>query len=81
MPSLLQRLARLTPYLRSGRKGLIGAGLGALVGAATEPVIPALMKPLLDQGFGERSWPLWLVPLVVIGLYMPIFDMAGTVGG
>jgi subfamily B ATP-binding cassette protein MsbA len=69
MPTLLQRLARLKPYLRSGRRGLIGAGLGALLGAATEPVIPALMKPLLDQGFGERSWPLWLVPVVIIGLF------------
>ena len=69
MPSLLQRLARLKPYLRSGRRGLLIAGLGALVGAATEPVIPALMQPLLDQGFGQRSWPLWWVPVVVIGLF------------
>jgi ATP-binding cassette, subfamily B, bacterial MsbA len=69
MPSLLQRLARLNPYLRSGRRGLIGAGLGAAVGAATEPVIPALMQPLLDQGFGSRTWPLWLVPVIIIGLF------------
>ena len=68
MPTLLQRLARLTPYLRPGRRGLIGARLGALVGAATEPVIPALMQPMLDQGFSQRSWPLWLVPVVGIGL-------------
>ena len=69
MPSLLQRLARLNPYLRSGRRGLIGAGLGAAVGAATEPVIPALMQPLLDQGFGSRTWPLWMVPVIIIGLF------------
>ena len=69
MPTLLQRLARLAPYLRSGRAGLVGAGLGALVGAATEPAIPALMKPLLDQGFGARGLPLWLVPVVIIGLF------------
>ncbi|GAB4119540.1 MAG: lipid A export permease/ATP-binding protein MsbA [Rubrivivax sp.] len=69
MPTLLKRLARLAPYLRPGRRGLIGAALGAAVGAATEPVIPALMQRLLDQGFGERSWPLWIVPLVVVGLF------------
>jgi subfamily B ATP-binding cassette protein MsbA len=70
MPSLSQRLARLRPYLRPGRRGLIGAGLGALVGAATEPMIPALLKPLLDQGFtpGPRL-PLWWVPAVMIGLF------------
>ena len=70
MPSLAQRLARLRPYLRPGRRGLIGAGLGALVGAATEPAIPALLKPLLDEGFGaERSWPLWWVPVLIVGLF------------
>ena len=69
MPTLLQRLSRLSPYLRPGRRGLIWAGLGAAVGAATEPVIPALMQPLLDEGFGTRTWPLWLVPLVIVGLF------------
>jgi subfamily B ATP-binding cassette protein MsbA len=76
MPTLLQRLARLAPYLRSGRVGLVGAGLGAIVGAATEPVIPALMKPLLDKGFGAGGLPLWLVPLVIIG----IFALRGVAG-
>ena len=66
----LQRLARLRPYLRPGRRGLIGAALGALVGAATEPAIPALLKPLLDEGFGaDRTWPLWWVPVLIVGLF------------
>ena len=70
MPTLAQRLARLRPYLRPGRRGLVGAGLGALVGAATEPAIPALLKPLLDEGFGpERDWPLWWVPMLIVGLF------------
>ncbi len=70
MPSLLPRLARLRPYLRPGRRGLIGAALGALAGAATEPAIPALLKPLLDEGFGaDRTWPLWWVPVLIVGLF------------
>lgn len=70
MPNLLQRLARLVPYLRSSRAGLVAAALGAVVGAATEPAIPALMKPLLDQGFAGRSLPLWVIPVAIIGLFV-----------
>lgn len=67
--TLPQRLARLRPYLRSGRAGLIGAALGSLVAAATEPAIPALLQPLLDRGFGGPGLPLWLVPLVIVALF------------
>ena len=69
MPGLFQRFKRLAPYLHRGRMGLVAAVLGALVGAATEPAIPALMKPLLDEGFSAGQLPLWLVPLVIIGLF------------
>ena len=70
MPSLLQRLARITPYFRNSRPGLALGLLAAAVAAATEPVIPALLQPLLDSGFGARSFPLWWVPVVIIGLYL-----------
>jgi ATP-binding cassette, subfamily B, bacterial MsbA len=69
MPTLLQRFARLSPYLRSGRRGLVGAGLAALVGALTEPMVPALLQPLLDDGFTAGKLPLWLIPLAIIGLF------------
>jgi subfamily B ATP-binding cassette protein MsbA len=69
MPSLLQRFARLAPYLKTGRLGLVAAVLGAMVGAATEPLIPALMQPLLDQGFTGRQLPLWMVPAAIVGLF------------
>ncbi|MEP7282680.1 MAG: lipid ABC transporter permease/ATP-binding protein, partial [Rubrivivax sp.] len=75
-PTLLQRLERLTPYLRHGRIGLVAAVAGAVVGAATEPAVPALMKPLLDQGFGGSGLPLWLVPVAIIGL----FTLRGVAG-
>jgi subfamily B ATP-binding cassette protein MsbA len=78
MPTLLQRFARLAPYLRSGGRGLAGAVLGAMVGAATEPMIPALMQPLLDQGFGGRRLPLWLIPVAIIALFL-VRGVAGFV--
>jgi subfamily B ATP-binding cassette protein MsbA len=37
--------------------------------AATEPMIPAMMKPLLDSGFKSGQLPLWIVPLAIIGLF------------
>jgi subfamily B ATP-binding cassette protein MsbA len=43
--------------------------LSAIVGAATEPMIPALLKPLLDQGFQQRSLELWTVPVVLLALF------------
>lgn len=42
----------------------------ALAGAV-EPVIPALFKKLIDSGFqGELDYPIWLVPPIIIGLFL-----------
>ena len=69
MPTLLQRFARLLPYIRTSRAGLLAALAGALVTAITEPLIPALMNRLLDQGFAKNDLPLWTVPAAIIGLF------------
>ena len=37
--------------------------------ALTEPLIPALFQPLLDNGFTQNKLPLWSIPLVVVGLF------------
>ncbi|MGL6112123.1 MAG: lipid A export permease/ATP-binding protein MsbA [Rubrivivax sp.] len=66
----MQRSARLAPYFKSGKRGLVVAIAGSLITAASEPVLPALMKPLLDQGFGQADIALWLVPVVIIGLFV-----------
>ena len=66
---MLQRFARVGPYFRSGKAAIAAAGLAALVGAATEPLIPALMQPLLDKGFAGQGLPLWVIPLVIVGLF------------
>ena len=50
-------------------------------GAAVEPVIPALFKKLIDSGFKEGlNYPLWLVPIVIIGLFLGrgLFNFAGN---
>ncbi len=78
MAPITQRLARIVPYLKSGRRALALAGLGAVVGASTEPMIPALLQPLLDQGFTARSLPLWSIPLALIALFF-VRGLAGFV--
>jgi ATP-binding cassette, subfamily B, bacterial MsbA len=64
-----ERLSRIAPYFAHTRLAFSLVVLGALVVALTEPVIPALMKPLLDSGFQAGSLPLWAVPAAVIGLF------------
>ena len=43
--------------------------VGIFVGAATEPAIPALMKPLLDSGFDRGTLALWKIPVVLLLLF------------
>jgi ATP-binding cassette, subfamily B, bacterial MsbA len=69
MPTLLQRLKRLLPYLKDSRAGLLIAFAGAAVTAATEPAIPWLLGQLLDKGFTSQQIPLWAVPVAIIGLF------------
>ncbi|HEY6135295.1 MAG TPA: lipid A export permease/ATP-binding protein MsbA [Rubrivivax sp.] len=69
MPTLLQRFARIAPYFRQSRVGVFGAAAAAVVSAATEPLIPALMQPLLDKGFAGRGLPLWAIPAAIILLF------------
>ena len=68
-PSIRQRLVRLKPYFVRQR-GVWALAIGAtLVAALTEPLIPALFQPLLDNGFTDNKLALWSIPLVVIGLF------------
>jgi ATP-binding cassette, subfamily B, bacterial MsbA len=74
----LRRLGRVWPYFRTARAGILLAFLGSLVGALTEPAIPALLQLLLDEGFVDRKFPLWMVPVSLIGLFA-IRGVAGFV--
>ena len=64
-----QALNRLIGYLRLHTRLIVGSLLAMALVAASETSIPALMKPLLDDGFsGKMNDHLWLVPLFLVGL-------------
>jgi subfamily B ATP-binding cassette protein MsbA len=67
--SYLRRMRRLWPYFGKQQGTWVLAILATVAAAATEPLIPALFKPLLDEGFAENSLPLWMVPTAVIGIF------------
>ncbi len=66
---LFTRLARLLPYFRGSGWSVPALLIATVVVALTEPVIPALMKPLLDHGFQGGTLYLWLVPVALLGLF------------
>ena len=68
--SFLQRMRRLWPFFGQQRAVWFLAITATVVAACTEPLIPALFKPLLDEGFSEKSLPLWWVPIAVIGIFL-----------
>ena len=67
--SIRSRMLKLAPYF-ARQRGVWALAIGAtVVAAATEPLIPALFKPLLDEGFTGKGLPLWFIPVAVIGLF------------
>ena len=67
--TLTQRLRRLAPFLAGTHRFIVLMVAASALAALTEPVIPALMKPLLDQGFQGGSIALWQVPAALMGLF------------
>ncbi|WVH09057.1 MAG: Lipid A export permease/ATP-binding protein MsbA [Fluviibacter phosphoraccumulans EoVTN8] len=76
-PETLILYRRLLGYTRAYYKALAAGMVLAALSAAIEPLLPALMKPMLDDGFkfGEQSPLLWL-PFAVVG----IFFLRGALG-
>jgi subfamily B ATP-binding cassette protein MsbA len=70
MSPIQQRAARLAPYFKDGRAAWGVAVLASVLMAATEPLTAWLMGPLIDKGFHQRDFPLWWIPLVIIGLFL-----------
>lgn len=67
--SLWQRLLRVAPWFAGHPGAMTLAIVGILIGSATEPAIPALMKPLLDSGFQAGRFALWQIPVVLLLLF------------
>ncbi|HEY5632150.1 MAG TPA: lipid A export permease/ATP-binding protein MsbA [Burkholderiaceae bacterium] len=62
---------RLVGYARPYLRGLGWALVAMVVAAATEPMFPALMKTLLDDGFaGRGEIAIWFVPAAIIAIFV-----------
>lgn len=73
----LSHLARLRPYYGPSRGWWLIAVVATALAAATEPMIPALLKALLDKGFKNAGQvALWQVP----ALLLLVFGMRAAAG-
>lgn len=68
-PPLMRRLARLMAWFGGSRRWWALGFFTALIAALTEPLMPALVKPLLDRGFTRGQLALWIVPVCMILLF------------
>ena len=68
-PHFLQRLLTCIRLFKYPRYGWVTAVVCMVLVALCEPMVPALLQPLLDKGFQQNSFPIWLVPFALIGLF------------
>lgn len=63
-------VVRLWGFIRPHQGGLFLSILFFILASATEPLVPALLKTVLDKGFSKQtSLPLWTIPAALIGLF------------
>ncbi len=67
--SVLRRFWRVWPYFSKSRRAWTVAILATIAASATEPFIPALLKPVLDRGFQNGKLDLWQVPAALMLLF------------
>lgn len=73
---MLDRLRRLAPYAQGHGGYFVLMLVAVIVVALSEPLIPALMQPLLDKGFSAGSLELWKIPVALVG----VFTVRGAAG-
>ena len=62
---------RLLTYVRPYWRVLVAGLIATSLAAATEPLFPALLKPLLDNGFANQTgYPPLTVALMIIGIFL-----------
>ena len=67
--SLIRRLKRCWGHFKSPYYAWVSAILGVLVVSICEPLVPALLQPLLDKGFVSGGLQVWMVPVALIGIF------------
>lgn len=70
---------RLGQFVHPHRWGAVLTVVAFIGLAATEPAIPKLIHYAFGDGFTKDAFPLWMVPVVLIGLYFVrgLFGFAG----
>jgi len=68
-PQFLSRLIRCGLYFIYPTYAWVTAVICMTLVALCEPMVPALLQPLLDKGFQQDGFPVWLVPVALIGLF------------
>lgn len=68
--SLIQRLVIISSYFRGSHWIATCVVLAITVLALTEPVVPAMLKSLLDRGFSSDGIPIWVVAASILGLFL-----------
>jgi subfamily B ATP-binding cassette protein MsbA len=68
-PLIRYRLRRAFSHFTQPISAWVISLLCIVIVSASEPLIPALLKPLLDKGFAQTDFPVWQVPIALIGLF------------
>ncbi len=69
LPDLSHRLRRVYRYFLQPITAWWITLVSMVVVALTEPMIPALLKPLLDSGFQQSQLDIWRVPAALLTLF------------
>ena len=66
---VLARLAKIGRHFSRPGWAWVVAVVATITMSLTEPLIPALLQPLLDRGFQQRNLSIWIVPVALILLF------------
>ena len=67
--NMRERLLRIAGYFNKPYYAWATLAASVILGAALEPAIPAMLQPLLDEGFNAKTLPLWKIPVAFVGLF------------
>jgi len=68
--NMRERLLRIAGYFNKPYYAWATLAASVILGAALEPAIPAMLQPLLDEGFNAKTLALWKIPVAFVGLFM-----------